>query len=104
VRGVVSSIGNCAGQLSSSGQLTVAIAPGEEIALHLVGGVTAPAFHPPEADPAVAEMVGLTDGGTTATYRGVAPGTTLLSITAWCDNPVGTTFGPCPLVQLIVSY
>lgn len=100
-RGAVVSLGSCSGQLSSSNATRIALAVGESIAVHFWD--TTAQFSPPKPDRAVADLVGLTDDGTTAIYRGVAPGATLLSLTAFCNDADGTDLRPCPLVELIVQ-
>jgi hypothetical protein len=100
-RGAVTLLGSCAGQLNSSNATRVALAVGESVAVHF--SYTTAQFSPPQPDQAVAEMVGLTDDGTTAIYRGVALGATLLSLTAFCNDADGTNLRPCPLVELIVQ-
>ena len=80
------------------------IAVGEELSLHIIGDSTGPLFRAPLPAPEVAMIVSISTDGSTAVYRGVAPGTTMLAAVTQCTNPtdLAQSVRLCPVLSLTV--
>jgi hypothetical protein len=111
VNGVVRAFGDCAGLLFvPPASLTLQV--GQQVDAHMrtVAPVGSP---PPQAidplptstNPAVLRLVGVSDGGNTASYRAEESGTAILMSSGWCLH-VRTqqeTSGACPALAVTVS-